>query len=149
MPGPIPNRPEDQSRDRDNNRGDRLPISRGELRPVVDVPAPDETWHPLAQDLYLSAAESGQSDFYQKSDWLLWYSLCEDLSYYKKMGKRSGQMLQTIYSTMTELLVTEGARRKARIILSEPEEDEENDAAVIALVDYQKSLQGDTEETPA
>jgi hypothetical protein len=135
----MPNRPEDQSRDRDNNRGDRLPISKGTLRPVTDVPGPDPEWHQLAQELYLSAAESGQADFYQKSDWLLWYSLCEDLSYYKKMGKRSGQMLQTIYSTMTELLVTEGARRKARIILTDPE-PEEDDAAVLALADYRTEL---------
>lgn len=144
MPGPIPNRPEDQSRERDANRGDRLPIAKGTLRPVEDVPGPDPDWHPLAQDLYLSAAESGQADFYQKSDWLLWYSLCEDLSYYKNMGKRSGQMLQTIYSTMTDLLVTEGARRKARVILSDPE-PEEDDAAVLALADYREQLGVETE----
>lgn len=139
MPGPIRNRSTDLSRERDANRSDRLPLTKGTLRPVLDVPAPGEDWHEIAKDLYLSAAESGQSDFYQKSDWLLWYSLCEDLSYYKKMGKRSGQMLQTIYSTMTELLVTEGARRKVSIELHEPE-DEEDDAAVLALVDYRTDL---------
>lgn len=139
MPGPIPNRPNDLSRERDSQRGDQIPISKGELRPVYDVPAPDEDWHPIVQGLYLSAAESGQADFYQMSDWWLWYSLCEDLDYYKKMGRRSGQMLQTIYSSMTELLVSEGARRKARIILSDPE-PEEDDAAVLALVDYRNDL---------
>lgn len=139
MPGPVPNRPEDQSRARDANRGDRIPITKGILRPVFDVPGPDPDWHPLAQDLYLSAAESGQSDFYQKSDWLMWFSLCDDLSYYKKMGKRSGQMLQTIYASMTDLLVTEGGRRKARLILAEPE-PEEDDAAVLALADYRTEL---------
>lgn len=139
MTGPVPNRPEDQSRARDANRGDRLPISKGILRPVNDVWAPDENWIPMVQELYLSAAESGQSDFYQKSDWMLWYSLCEDLNYYKKMGKRSGQMLQTIYAAMTELLVSEGARRKARVILSEPEPEGE-DAAVLAIAEYQGAL---------
>lgn len=139
MPGPIPNRPEDLSRDRDSQRGDQIPISKGELRPVNDVPAPDSDWPDMVQELYLSAAVSGQSDFYQMSDWWLWYSLCEDLAYYKKMGRRSGQMLQTIYSSMTELLVSEGARRKARIILSDPE-PEEDDAVLLALVDYQEAL---------
>lgn len=139
MPGPVPNRSTDLSRERDTNRGDRLPLTKGTLRPVEDVPGPDPDWHPIAQELYLSAAESGQSDFYQKSDWLLWFSLCEDLSYYKKMGKRSGQMLQTIYSTMTELLVSEGARRRVRIELHEPE-PEEDDAAVLALADYRSDL---------
>lgn len=139
MPGPVPNRPEDQSRERDANRGDRLPISKGTLRPVENVPAPAEDWPEMVQELYLSAAASGQSDFYQESDWWLWYSLCEDLAYYKRMGKRSGQMLQTIYSTMTDLLVTEGARRKARVILTDPE-PEEDDAAVLALADYRSEL---------
>jgi len=139
MTGPIPNHSSDLSRDRDTNRGDRMPLTKGTLRPVVDVPGADEDWHPIARELYISAAESGQSDFYQKSDWLLWYSLCEDLSYYKTMGRRSGQMLQTIYSTMTELLVSEGARRRARIELHDPE-PEQDDAAVLALADYRSDL---------
>jgi hypothetical protein len=148
MPGPMRNRSDDLSRERDAKRGDRMPISKGTLRPVTDVPGPDPDWHPIAQELYLSAAESGQSDFYQKSDWMLWFSLCEDLSYYKTMGKRSGQMLQTIYSTMTELLVSEGARRKVSIELHEPE-PEEDDAAVLALADYRQALDLDDEEDPA
>lgn len=139
MPGPMRNRPEDLSRGRDAERGDRAPIGKGTLRPVENVPAPGEDWCELAKELYLSAAESGQADFYQKSDWMLWWSLCEDLDYYKRMGKRSGQMLQTIYSTMTELLVTEGARRKANVILTDPE-PEEDDAAVLALADYRSEL---------
>jgi hypothetical protein len=139
MPGPVPNRPEDLSRERDQNRGDRVPLAQGTLRPVNDVWAPAEHWSDMVQELYLSAAESGQSDFYQKSDWMLWFSLCDDLDYYKKMGKRSGQMLQTIYAAMTDLLVTEGARRKARVILSEPE-SEQNDAAVLQLADYKSAL---------
>ena len=144
MPGPVPNRSDDLSRTRDANRGDRPPITKGELRPVYDVLAPGEDWHEIAKELYLSAAESGQSDFYQKSDWMLWYSLCEDLSHYKKMGRRSGQLLATIYSTMTDLLVSEGARRRVRIELTEPE-PEQDDAAVLALADYRTDLGvGDT-----
>ncbi|WP_444875864.1 phage terminase small subunit [Streptomyces achromogenes] len=47
--------------------------------------------------------------------------MCEDLSYCKKSGKRSGQMLQTIYSAFERLLVAEGDRRRVRIELHEPE----------------------------
>ena len=139
MPGPVPNRTTDLSRERDANRGGRPPITKGELRPVVDVLAPDEEWHPIAKHLYLSLAASGQSDFYQESDWALAWSLCEDLSYYKAMGKRSGQMLQTIYSAMERLLVTEADRRRVRIELTEPE-NEEQDAAIMKLADYQEGL---------
>ncbi len=139
MSGPVPNRPGDHSRDRDLNRAGRLPISKGTLRPVDNIPPHDESWPEMVQDLYLSAAESGQSDFYQQSDWMMWWSLCDDLAYYKKQTRRSGQMLQTIYSAMTDLLVTEGARRKARVILSDPE-PEQDDAAVLALADYKEAL---------
>lgn len=137
--GPVPNRSDDLARPRERKGKEIVPITKGTLRTVVDVPAPDEHWHPIAQELYLSLAESGQSDFYQKSDWILAYSLCEDLSYYKNSGKRSGQMLQTIYSTMERLLVAEGDRRRVRIELTEPQVEEE-DAAVLALADYRAAL---------
>lgn len=137
--GPVPNRSEDLSRSRDAERGDRAPITKGELRPVLDVPAPDEDWHPIAQRLYLSLASSGQSDFYQESDWAFAFSLCDDLSYYKKQGQRSAMMLSSIMSAMSNLLITEADRRRVRIELSEPEPEEE-EAAVLAIADYRKDL---------
>lgn len=139
MPGPVPNRSDDLSRERDANRGGRPPVTKGVLLPVTEIPEPDPFWHPIATRLYESAKTSGQSAFFQDSDWALWHSICDDLSHAKSMGKRSGQLLQTIYSTMTDLLVSEGARRRVRIELSEPEEDEE-DASVTALEDYRQSL---------
>lgn len=144
--GPVPNRSEDLSRERDANRGDRPEITKGVLRPVVDVPAPDEDWHPIATNLYLSLATSGQADFYQDSDWAMAYSICDDLSFYKKNDfKRSGQMLQTIYSAMERLLVTEGDRRRVRIELTEPAQSEE-DAALYVLNDYMAGLDAAAEE---
>jgi hypothetical protein len=98
--------------------------------------------------LWKSLIDSGQSDFYQQSDWAFAYSVCEDLSMYKnplltkdgeEYHKRSGQMLQTIYSAMERLLVTEGDRRRVRIELEEPQE-ETTSAAVIAIADYQAEL---------
>ncbi|WP_406192387.1 hypothetical protein OH733_05380 [Streptomyces griseus] len=82
---------------------------------------------------------SGQADFYQNSDWAFAYSLCEDLSHYKSSGKRSGQMLQTIYSSFERLLVAEGDRRRVRIELTEPA-PEQDSAAVVAIADYKKEL---------
>lgn len=140
--GPVPNRSEDLARPRERKGKDVLPVTKGTLRPVVDIPAPDEEWHPIAQNLYLSLAASGQSDWYQESDWWFAYSLCEDLSYYKnnKSGKgRSGQMLQTIYAAMERLLVAEGDRRRVRIELSEPEVNED-DATLTVLEDYKAAL---------
>ncbi|MFI2673889.1 hypothetical protein ACH5AU_30775 [Streptomyces albidoflavus] len=137
-PGPVPNREADLARPRKRKGGDVQPVTRGVARPA-HAPNGDEDWHPIATRLWHSLEESGQSAFYQQSDWALAYSLCEDLSYYKKAGKRSGQMLQTIYSAFERLLVAEGDRRRVRVELNEPE-GEHDSAAVLAIADYKRDL---------
>ena len=147
MSGPVPNRSEDLARPRERKGGDAVPVTKGQLRPVR-IPAANRDWHPIAKRFYNSLKTSGQSDFYQNSDWAFAYSVADDLSYYKKplvnrdgeeYYKRSGQMLQSIYAAMTSLLVTEGDRRRVRIELSAPEEEGES-AAVLAIADYRAEL---------
>lgn len=142
--GPVPNRSEDLARPRSRNGVAREggEITKGTMRPVANRLEPDENWHPIATHLYESMASSGQADFYQDSDWAMAWSPCDDLSYYKRSTKRSGQMLQTIYSAMERLLVTEGDRRRVRIELQEapPEADS---AAVIAIATYREELEDD------
>lgn len=146
--GPVPERSDNLSRDRDANRGGRPDVTKGVMRPV-DIPDADPEWHPIAKMLWESLEQSGQSDFYQQTDWAFAYSLCEDLSMYKKpftsatgveYHKRSGQMLATIYSAMSNLLVTEADRRRVRIELEEPD-DESTSAAVLAIADYKQMLE--------
>src|SRR5690242_19837193 len=120
--GPIPNRDMDLARPRHRNGRDQGDATRGQSRPV-EIPVADENWHPIARMLWESLAKSGQADFYQQSDWAFAYSLMDDLTYYKNGYKRSGQMLQTIYSAMSNLLVTEGDRRRVRIELEAPPSD--------------------------
>ncbi|MFE9254047.1 hypothetical protein [Streptomyces sp. NPDC006879] len=136
--GPVPNREEDLARPRSRKGTDQQSVTRGEMKPVK-IPNADRDWHPIARRLWDSLKSSGQADFYQNSDWAFAYSLCEDLSHYKKSGKRSGQMLQTIYSAFERLLVAEGDRRRVRIELQEPEPDE-TPTAVLAIADYKKDL---------
>ncbi|ATE85110.1 terminase small subunit [Streptomyces phage Goby] len=138
MPGPVPNRESDLARPRSRKGGDVQEVTKGEMRPVK-IPNADRDWHPIARRLWDSLKTSGQADFYQNSDWAFAYSLCEDLSYYKKSGKRSGQMLQTIYSAFERLLVAEGDRRRVRIELHEPE-PETTPASVLAIADYRQEL---------
>ncbi|WP_392839984.1 hypothetical protein [Streptomyces sp. LN500] len=95
----------------------------------MKIPNADRNWHPIAKRLWDSLKTSGQSDFYQNSDWAFAFSMCEDLSDHKKSGKRSGQMLQTVYSAFERLLVTEGDPRRVRIELNEPVPDETPAAA--------------------
>ncbi|GGK13145.1 hypothetical protein GCM10010124_02120 [Pilimelia terevasa] len=136
--GPIPNRDDDLARPRHRNGREQAPATRGELRPVT-VPDPDPDWHPIACRLYEALRTSGQADFYQDSDWAFAFSVCDDLSHYKRATKRSGQMLQSIYSAMERLLVTEGDRRRVRIELHAPESDEKP-ASVLAIADYRRDL---------
>jgi hypothetical protein len=136
--GPVPNREDDLARPRARKGSDQQPVIKGVMRPVK-IPNADRSWHPIAQKLWDAAKESGQSDFYQQTDWALLFSLCEDLSEYKKSRKRSGQMLQTIYSAFERLLIAEGDRRRVRIELTEPE-DESTPASVTAIDAYKQAL---------
>lgn len=139
--GPIPNRTEDLARDRSRNGVERNQgeVTFGTMK-GVKVPHPDKGWHPIATQLYKAARASGQADFYQQSDWAMLYSICDDLSHYKKSQKRSSQMAATIYAALTSLLVTEGDRRRARLELQQPT-PESKPAEVYAIESYRNDLE--------
>src|SRR3954451_3454665 len=111
--GPVPNRSDDLARPRERKGGDVVPVTKGIARPTW-IPDPDPAWHPIARQLWDALAVSGQADFYQQSDWALAFSLCDDLSHYKNSSKRSGQMLQTIYSAMERLVGGRAVRGRGR-----------------------------------
>lgn len=136
--GPVPNREDDLARPRSRKGSDQQPVTKGVAYPTT-VPDGDEDWHPIAQMLWDGLQTSGQSEYYQDSDWAFAYSICEDLSLYKSGYKRSGQMLQTIYSAMERLLVTEGDRRRVRLELAAPQ-PEETPATVAVMADYRARL---------
>lgn len=138
MPGPVPNRESDLARPRERKGKDQVPVTKGQSRPTT-IPRADPEWHPIARMLWDSLKRSGQSDFYEQSDWAVAYSLCEDLSLYKASGRRSSQMAQVIYSTMSNLLVTEADRRRVRIELHEPEAEEDT-ASVTAITGAKAKL---------
>ena len=114
--GPIPKRSDERHR---RNASERDVVSSPAAE-GVQAPAADGSWHPIAKRLWRAAKESGQSRFYEPSDWAVLYSLMDDLSYYKSGSKRSGQMLQTIMSSLSSLLLTEGDRRRLQIELARP-----------------------------
>lgn len=137
--GPVPNRETDLARPRSRKGAQHAtPVTKGTARKVT-VPTADAEWHPIARMLWDSLKKSGQVDYYQQSDWAFAYSLCEDLSLYKKSGRRSSQMAQVIYSAMSSLLVTEADRRRIRIELHEPNADEDV-ASVTAIQSARKEL---------
>jgi hypothetical protein len=139
--GPVPNRESDLARPRSRKGSEEQETKRGMMRPVR-IPRADPDWHTAAKQLYESLKKSGQSDFYQQSDWAYAWALMDDFSHYKKAGKRSAQMAQTLYSALGNLLVTEGDRRRVRIELQEPE-PETTPASVLAIADYKRELEVD------
>jgi hypothetical protein len=142
--GPVPNPESDLARPRSRKGADQQPVTYG-LRRGVSWPDADEDWHPIATMLWDAAKESGQTDFYQQTDIALLWSLCDDITHYKKSGKRSGQMLDVIYKNLGSLLITEGDRRRVRIELTEPQ-PEEDPAAVFAIAQYRDRLSVKKEE---
>lgn len=139
MPGPVPRREAELARPLHRRGADHRTTTRGVARPAV-IPDHNPEWHPIAIQLYLACQESGQSDFYQSSDWAMLWSLCDDLSEYKSQARRSAQMLAAIYSQMNSLLVTEGERRRVRIELEAPPQDNIEKAGVVAIGAYKDRL---------
>ncbi|WP_405159848.1 hypothetical protein OG203_25730 [Nocardia sp. NBC_01499] len=121
-------------------RRNKTEITKGAAGMSADVPQADEQWHPIARRIWDALTRSGQSVYYEASDWAFAYSLMDDLSAYKANSKRSAQMLQTIYSAFERLLITEGDRRRARLELERDNSDHEEASAQIAIMErYRKA----------
>lgn len=136
--GPVPQTDESLARKRSRKGSDQPDLTIGERRETT-MPDVDEDWHPIAKELFEAAGRSGQADFYQDSDWWLLYSICDDLSLYKKSSRRSAQFAQTLYSAMERLLIAEGDRRRVRVELHEPEKPKTG-FAVVAMDQYRERM---------
>lgn len=135
--GPVPKRTE--TRRRRNKDADGLDGVKGPGALSVTIPDPDPEWHPVAVDWYLSLKESGQSRWYEPSDWATAQYVATAMSAnLKQEGKMSSMMFAAVMSAMNELLTTEGARRRVRMELVR--EEPEQDASVTAIADYRKQL---------
>ena len=140
MPGPIPKR-SDQRRRRNKENGDVTKAAGGAS--VSGAPEADSEWHPIARDWFTSLGESGQSQFYEASDWATARVWAELLSRQLSAGKVSAQMIAAWSGGATELLTTEGARRRARVELEQvAEEDPAAEAKVAKMSAYRKAAEG-------
>lgn len=137
MPGPIPKRSGERVR---RNKPD-VPLKIGQAQPTKRPPE-DKSWHITAKRIYRSLKNSGQTSFWQDSDWEYARFAMEQLSLALHTAGdrplRAGQMAE-INRMMTELMVTEPARRRARIELQHASDNDASagpDATVTALSDY-------------
>jgi len=140
MPGPVPNR-SDQRRRR--NKPEGVQVAKVAAGRVPAVPAADAEWHPIARDWFLSLQTSGQSKFYEASDWQTARVLAEVLSVVLSGRSADGayrrvpaQLFQSWLSGTTDLLTTEGARRRARIELERADDSREVPAGVAIMDAY-------------
>lgn len=150
--GPVPKR-SDQRRRR--NKTEPVAKSKGS---GSKPPPTNSHWHPVARRWFQSLKKSGQSRFYEESDWATAYLLAEAISRELKpqpIGNTEdgevvyaslppkGASLAAWLKAMSSLLVTEGDRRRARLELQAPSEvDPQEEAAVADLDEYRKRLGG-------
>lgn len=138
--GPIPKR-QDQRRRRNKPE---IQYTRGRRRNNMQVPGPDPDWHPLAANYYKAFVDSGQTDFFEPSDWAHLVDILDDVSHYKRRYQgRSANMRQALDSALSRLLVAEGDRRRMRIELEATDAtDVDDDASIVALNKHVRKLSG-------
>lgn len=110
--GPIP-KPEAQRR-RVNKPA--TPISHGVARGSTKPDADRRFWHPVAAAWFDSLAESGQSDYYEPSDWQHATYVAELLTL-SLIPPGNAALVAQVQAGMATLLTSEGARRRLSLEL--------------------------------
>jgi hypothetical protein len=136
MPGPVPKRSEERTRRNKPENEGGVSLSKGERVPFR-VPPVDKNWHDRAKQWYRSLSRSGMREYYELSDYEMARLLCDALTEYYK--RPTAMMLATILQGMTSLGVTEGERRRMRIELENPKENETS-ASIVAIDTYRAQL---------
>ena len=134
--GPVPKR--DAERRRENKP--EVPTETVPMPGKVKPPSCPTNLHPLARSWYRSLATSGQSKFYEPSDWQEARVLATVLSKALTSGKPVAQLIAIWQTGAAQLLTTEGARRRMRM---EIERGAKPSLASVSLMDeYREKLGG-------
>lgn len=139
--GPIPKRSDQRRRrNKPESEVDKAQSGMNSRGPELGMNV-----HSLAAEWYESLRSSGQSVYFEPSDWAQARILAEALSRVLESDKApNGQFLASWFSAAGELLTTEGARRRMRLELQRDDVsgDEDEDAAVSMLDEYRKRVSG-------
>lgn len=142
--GPVPKRSEESLGHK--TKAEKNAVSKAPGAAEVAVPAADEQWHPIARRWYESLAESGQSRYYEPSDWWTAQYLAEAMSRNLSNERFSAQLFAAVMSGATELMTTEGARRRLRLELQRPAPEDaaevDGDGASVTQLDEYRDLYG-------
>jgi hypothetical protein len=132
--GPVPKRSDQRRR---TNKDPAGPVTKGTAAPQVAIPPADPEWHPSAARWYAALPESGQSKWYEPSDWAEAHVWAGILSQQLGSGKPSAMMLAAWGAASARLMVTEGDRRRMRMELVRGKaEDPDETAAVASMAAY-------------
>ena len=89
--------------------------------PRWSVP-PNPDWHEVAIRTYVAAIDSPQAAYYTDSDWSQLYLYASELSSLLFDARPSAERMKALHQLGGDLLLTEGARRRARIEIQPTEE---------------------------
>jgi len=112
-----------------------ISISKGaSKREGIPIPAANPDWHPTAQSWFRALALSGQSEFYEASDWATAVAAAQIYDMF--LRTHHATLLPTFERLSARLGVTVVDRKKSRIELDNPDttdvDEEAADEAVIA-----------------
>lgn len=134
MPGPPPKRSNQRRR---RNKPD-VEIQSASSDGVVRGPELKGPHSAIGKRFWEGLRRSGQAQFFQDSDWAA--AELTVLAIDEFVKKPSAMMLASINSAMSNLLVTEGDRRRVRLELGGPEVEEVPDD-VARIDEYRRRLE--------
>ena len=134
--GPVPKRSEERIR---RNKPE-VEITKIEAGGTVEQPElglldPD----PMIVDFWDALGKSAQSKYYEHSDWAFARFTLHFADGLLKSSRPSAQMFQGINSALSDLLVSEGARRRVRLEI----ERQQTSASVVDISELFKQRMGE------
>ena len=108
---------------RDSQRRRRVPPAENVvIEALVEQPAPPASWCPTAREWYESLAQSGQSVFYEPSDWNT--AIVAGWMLDEWMSTRKAAIITEFRHLCAQLMATEGDRRRGRLEVKRPGQGE-------------------------
>ena len=138
--GPIPKRSEQTRHRGQKAAGDPVKAPAGTTVGAVEA---DPSWHPVMRRWFESLAESGQSAFYEASDWATAAVVAETMSRDLLDGEPvKAASMAAFLKGCTALLATDGDRRRAALELQRGPVVDEEAGHVEHLTDARLRLAG-------
>jgi hypothetical protein len=131
--GPVPKRSSERIRTHDNGAIEKVQAFGVVSKPKLGL---GDDPHPIIIDFWDSIGESAQARYYEPSDWQYLRVSLHFLNKLLNTGKPSAQMLTVVNQMLTDLLVSEGSRRRVRMEI-EREQTKDN---VVNIADYFRDL---------